>query len=80
MNVNMNSLRVALSEDLNKLGKMLAEAQKNNESVCEDITDAFDEAAQNANFLNCIFDNEDESFSDLSKTHKVNYLTEDQID
>ena len=75
MNVSMDGLRAALTDDLNHLGKLLMEAAESGEGVCEDILDAFADAAQNANFLNCIFDNENETFNDLSKS-KVEYLTE----
>lgn len=77
MKVNMNGLRAALSEDLNQLGRLLTEAQHSGQCVCDEIIDAFDEAAQTANSLNCVFDSQDESFSDLSETHKVKYLGED---
>lgn len=75
MNVNIDGLRTGLTQDLNRLGNLLEEAFASGEGVCEDILDAFDEAAQNANFLNCVYDNENESFNDLSEK-KVKYLTE----
>lgn len=76
MCVNIDGLREGLTDDLNRLGEALREAFNDSDTVDIDILEFFDNVAQNVNFLNCVFDNENESFNDMSEK-KARFISED---
>jgi len=72
MKVSMNGLRTNLTNDVNDLRDILNDEY--NKIPCETLCNlklVFDCVACDVNILNCTYDEDNESFSDLSNNYKI---------
>lgn len=77
MNINMNSCRLQTTNSLNHLGEILKDLVNYlpEKHQIDDLIESFDQVASFIGILNCIYDQEDETFSDMSDKEIVR-LTE----
>lgn len=67
MKVNIDGSRRTVTASMNKLGYALKSALEDvSESNREQVVEAFDQAASHINILNCIYDDDNPTFNDIS--------------
>lgn len=81
MNVNMNNIRSQLISAVNDLGAQI-QGQKADiyRDEYDDLAEAFDEVAQIADILLCIYYKGDDGFNDISKKYSAIRLSEEDDD
>lgn len=80
MQVNMNGLRSELTNNVKDMRELLSDELTDIpfDIQCQ-LNEKFDQIIQSVNILNCVFDPDDnKDFSDMSTTHLVEPLIEDQ--
>jgi len=82
MKLSMDGLRRNSTHDFNEFSNFLKSIL--DDIACDVDTDQLielhDQVAQNLGTLNCVFDEENELFNDLSEKLEVNFLGEDDED
>lgn len=66
MKFSMNGFRKSLNQDLIDLKIKLERVVAGKNFDADDLKESFNVIAQHSNVLNCVYDNDDEEFSDLS--------------
>ena len=79
MKVSMDGLRSNLSSDIEKLREVAEAILKDEWFDKEDFEDAMNDVITASNVLNCIYDNDNESFSDMGhvEVERLEVISED---
>ena len=79
MKVSMDGLRSNLSSDIEKLREVAEAILKDEWFDKEDFEDAMNDVITSSNVLNCIYDNDNESFSDMGhvEVERLEVISED---
>lgn len=76
MEVSMDGLRKSLSRDVERLKVLVEDAAKISYEG-SDLIGAMNQVIQDSNILNCVYNNDDDSFTDLSDVRVDPIETED---
>jgi hypothetical protein len=77
MEVSMDGLRKSLSRDISYLKSLVIAAANMQLRDKDELFEAMNQVIQDSNILNCVYNNDDDSFTDLSDVRVDPIETED---
>ncbi len=77
MEISMDGLRKSLSRDINQLKSLVIDAANMQLHDRDELFEAMNQVIQDSNILNCVYNNDDDSFTDLSDVRVDPIETED---